>query len=514
MPATLGSKLVAEFFGTFILVTTVCTAIMSTSPLASISIACSLMVGIYSLGNVSGANFNPAVSTGLFFSNMMGHSGLKDFDIKLTGAYKVVQVIAGLCAALFAGLIYGCTVGGSASNAGLVDTAAPLTLANSFPTLGADNGYAMWSKLVAEVFYTCLLVFVVLNTATNPTKGETGNHYFGLSIGFVIMAGANAIGHISGCSLNPAVSFGLAMGSIIFGSMSADVAFVNFLLYALAEVFGSLIAAGLFSVVRSANLKKRNDGKSKTPPESLGSKCIAEFTGAFYLILTVCLVCSSPAPPVLGVVGIASSLMVMIYSLGAVSGANFNPAVSLGLGMRGELAWGDAGAYIVSQLCGGLFAAGMASVLEAGNPAGGYNIALVATTPSIDGITVIAGKGTWGQIVLAEYFYTFLLVLVVLNAAVVNGPNNYFGLAIGMCVTVGGIAVGGISGGCFNPAVSFALGMGGLWAKGTGAQNAWFFVYWIAQFLGAATAAGVTNATQGFDETLDDADGEDEELMG
>merc|ERR1719460_788887 len=110
---------------------------------------------------------------------------------------------------------------------------------------------------------------------------------------------------------------------------------------------------------------------------------------------------------------------------------------------------------------------------------------------------VVAGRGTWGQIVLAEWFYTFVLVLVVLNAAVVNGPNNYFGLAIGMCVTVGGIAVGGVTGGCFNPAVSFALGIGGLFARGAGGQNAWFFVYWIAQFLGAATAAGVTAATQG-----------------
>merc|ERR1712224_695447 len=95
--------------------------------------------------------------------------------------------------------------------------------------------------------------------------------------------------------------------------------------------------------------------------ETIASKCAAEFTGTFYLILTVCLVCSSPVGPVLGVVGIASSLMVMIYSLGQVSGANFNPAVSLGLGMRGELAWADAAAYWVCQLAGGLFAAGMAS---------------------------------------------------------------------------------------------------------------------------------------------------------
>jgi glycerol uptake facilitator-like aquaporin len=369
-----------------------------------------------------------------------------------------------------------------------------------------------------------MLVFTVLNTATNPTSGEKGNHYFGLAIGFVIMAGAKDIGHVSGCSLNPAVSFGIAMGSIIFGSAPAvGTAILNCFLYCLAEGLGCVLAAVIFHIVRSANIKKRDN--AKTLIESIASKCVAEFTGTFYLILTVCLVCNAlaapalPSAPALGVVGIASSLMVMIYSLGAVSGANFNPAVTLGLGMRGELPWGDAAAYWASQLAGGVFAAGMAAAIEAGNSARGYNIALVASTQSIDGITGIAGKGTWGQIILAEWFYTFLLVLVVLNTAAVNMPNSYFGLAIGMCVTVGGIAVGGITGGCFNPAVSFALSIGGLFAKGDGAKTAAaqfaFLGYWAAQLLGAATAAGVTAAVRGSAGQEKDAGSgdEDQELL-
>merc|ERR1711924_12367 len=120
------------------------------------------------------------------------------------------------------------------------------------------------------------------------------------------------------------------------------------------------------------------------------------------------------------------------------------------------------------------------------------------------------------QIILGEFFYTFLLVLVVLNTAAIasNAANKSFGLAIGMCVTVGGIAVGGISGGCFNPAVSFALGIGGLFAKNAGGQNAWFFIYWIAQLLGAATAAGVTAAAQGSAEVEpEEVDGEEGKLL-
>jgi len=481
------------------------------------------MVGIYSLGGVSGANFNPAVTVGLFVSNMLGHSGLKDFDVKLTGAYKVIQLVAGLCAAVCAGSVYGYSLFGlpSASNTQAAlevysDTAVFANLTTSFPTLGPAAGYEMWSAMLAEMFYTCMLVFTVLNTATNPTSAEKGNDYFGLAIGFVIMAGANGIGHVSGCSLNPAVSFGLAMGSIIFGSMDAGTAILNFFLYSLAEIIGCLLAAGLFQFVRLANIKKYTKDREKPAPESIASKCVAEFIGTFYLILTVCLVCSDPATPVLGVVGIASSLMVMIYSLGQVSGANFNPAVSLGLGMRGELEWGLVAAYWVSQLLGGFFAVGMAAAIEAGNalPARGYNLALVAVTPETNPV-IILGKGTWGQIMEAEFFYTFVLVLVVLNAAVANGPNNYFGLAIGMCVTVGGVAVGGISGGCFNPAVSFALGVGGLFAQGTGGSNGWFFIYWIAQLLGAAAAAGVTNIVRGNDEPVGDAEesGEDAELL-
>jgi aquaporin Z len=506
MPS-LSQKLVSEFVGTFILVVTVCCAIMAASPLAALAIACSLMVGIYSLGDVSGANFNPAVTGGLFLSNMLGHAGLSDFDFKLFAMYKVVQLLAGFCAAVCAGSAFGYSLFGLSSASSITDigdTSNVLDLSKAFPTLGSENGYTMFSKMLAEMFYTCMLVFTVLNTATNPTPAEKGNHYFGLAIGFVIMAGANGIGHVSGCSLNPAVSFGIAMGSIVFGSAEWGTALQNFVLYSLAQGIGCLIAAGLFYVVRSdalfARTRKFQSTKSKfqTP---LASKCVAEFTGTFYLIFTVCLVCSDTAKPVLGVVGIASSLMVMIYSLGQVSGANFNPAVTLALGMRSVLAWGDAAAYWCAQLFGGLFAVGMAVAIESGNASGtgGYNLALVASTPKVGGVD-IAGRGTWGQIIEAEFFFTFLLVFVVLNAAVANGPNNYFGLAIGMCVTVGGVAVGGISGGCFNPAVSFALGIGGFFAKGKGGGNAGFLVYWTAQLLAAAAAAGATKIVRGAQE--------------
>jgi len=234
------------------------------------------------------------------------------------------------------------------------------------------------------------------------------------------------------------------------------------------------------------------------------AKLIAEFLGTFYLVLTVCLTSCDNSKPVLAVVGIASSLMVMIFALGNVSGANFNPAVSLALGMRGVLEWGPVFKYMFAQLVAAFCATSVAKLLEQSN----YDLALVAVA---DGPLRVAARGSWGQIFGAEFFFTFLLVFVVLNVAVVkedggNAPNDYFGLAIGACVIVGGTAVGVLTGGCFNPAVSFGVGIGGLYAKSDGGQNGWFIVYWVAEFLAGAFAAGVARVIRGHVNSYRDPD--------
>merc|ERR1719446_1361762 len=89
------------------------------------------------------------------------------------------------------------------------------------------------------------------------------------------------------------------------------------------------------------------------------SKFVAEVVGTFVLCLTIMLVIHAPPCPV-GCVGIASSLMVMIYALGAVSGANFNPAVSLGIAVVKMItdtknivaALIEFAVYLFAQLCG------------------------------------------------------------------------------------------------------------------------------------------------------------------
>merc|ERR1740138_910461 len=99
------SKLVAEFVGTFLLILTVgCNVLAGNSAWAGVSIAFVLMVSIYGLGSISGANFNPAVSVTLGISKAMGGPGM---EWKTVGTYCGVQCLAGISAAIAYSLLYG-----------------------------------------------------------------------------------------------------------------------------------------------------------------------------------------------------------------------------------------------------------------------------------------------------------------------------------------------------------------------------------------------------------------------
>ena len=89
--------------------------------------------------------------------------------------------------------------------------------------------------------------------------------------------------------------------------------------------------------------------------------------------------------------------------------------------------------------------------------------------------------------VLAELLFTFALCYVVLNVATAKATegNSYFGLAIGFTVVVGAFAVGGISGGAFNPAVAVGITVMGL----SKLANIWIFL--VGNFAGGALAAVV-----------------------
>jgi len=420
------AKYVGEFVGTYMLVLTVGCNVLTGSPVWGVtSIACTLMVMIYALGNVSGANFNPAVSLALLLTgNMEMPEALK---------YMACQVAGGILAGFSYSLAFWETF-------------------NLQPTAG----FSLWQAGLAEIIYTFMLCFVVLNVAVADNTEEKPNQYYGLAIGFVVVAGGYGAGHISGGCFNPAVALGIDVSSFGLG-FGYSIAYLCF------EFIGAAMAAGLYKVVR-----KQEEGK--TP---LMAKLVSEFLGTFMLVLTVGLnvLGGSKAP----VFSIAASLMCMIYALGSVSGANFNPAVTLCLLItkRPNVLDTKTGLfYIIVQLAAGIAAGFTYMFMEAGK-------------------TFPLGPGTrytlW-QAAFAEIVFTFLLCYVVCSVATTKEPlSQYFGLAIGSCVTAGGYAIGAVSGGSLNPAVSFGIAVSHMTAATVG--NA--FLYTIFECIGAAIAGCV-----------------------
>merc|ERR1719378_1253710 len=100
----------------------------------------------------------------------------------------------------------------------------------------------------------------------------------------------------------------------------------------------------------------------------------------------------------------------------------------------------------------------------------------------------------WGQVVIAEFVFTFVLAFVVLSVATVKSPlSEYFGFAIGMCVTVGGFAIGKVSGGSLNPAVSIGISSSHI----IGGGNFWpCLVYTLVELAAGGLAAGVFKITR------------------
>ena len=198
-------------------------------------------------------------------------------------------------------------------------------------------------------------------------------------------------------------------------------------------------------------------------------KYLTEFIGTFFLVLTIGSTGIAASPGVIAPLAIGSILMVMIYAGGHVSGAHYNPAVTLGVFMRGKLPASDVVPYMVAQLAGAAVAAGLVLFFKAKTVEAFY-----ANIP--------AGFA-------AELLFTFALVYVVLNVATARATdgNSYFGLAIGFTVLAGAFAVGDISGGAFNPAVAVGVSMMGLFPW----SNIWLYV--VADLLGGALAALVFN---------------------
>lgn len=194
-------------------------------------------------------------------------------------------------------------------------------------------------------------------------------------------------------------------------------------------------------------------------------KYIVELIGTFFLVLTVTttavlLGASSPLTPL----AIGSALMVMIYAGGHISGGHYNPAVTLGVWLRGRCDTKDVVPYIAAQLVGALIAVFAAKTLYSDQFAAladaAAKVAKVTADAKAAGTAVApATLNSPCSVILAEFLFTFALVYVVLNSATAkrNAGTGFYGLAIGFTVLTGAVAVGGVSGGAFNPAVAVGV---------------------------------------------------------
>jgi len=433
----------SEFIGTYILVLTIgCNALAGSATWGPLSIAAALMIMIYALASVSSAHFNPAVTFAVWLTGDPRWQGQ-------AGVYKMLTYIfAQMCGAFAACFSYTLLFNGKTFN------------------LGPGAGFGWGGVCAAEMVYTAMLCFVVLRVTVSVQEKQ---EYFGLAIGFVIVAGGYAIGHISGAILNPAAAISID----VFSRQGEGWC----LYYALYQFLGAALATCCYRLFETS------------PSEVLaedGRLFLAECIGTFYLVLTVG--CNVLLGSNAAALSIAASLMCMIYALGSVSGGHFNPAVTLAATLAGKFPDPEkrqqAGRKFILYAGGQVFGAIIGAVF--------YRTLCGSGFPLQPPVAYL-----WGHAAMVELIYTFVLCFTVLNVAYLSPSENrkhVHGLAIGFCVVAGGFAAGPISGAALNPAVSIAVDTANALSGGT-FLNA--VAYAVMECLGGALAAGAFLSIRG-----------------
>jgi MIP family channel proteins len=223
----------------------------------------------------------------------------------------------------------------------------------------------------------------------------------------------------------------------------------------------------------------------------LSAKLLAEFVGTFAFVFigagAAAVVGTGAGLNGIGAIAFAHGLTIMVFAFayGGLSGAHFNPAVTVGVLAARAMSVGEAVGYIISQLVGGVVAAlllravlgGVATGL--GRPELAQHVALGATT-----LTITPEAGFVIEAVLA-----FILVIVVLTTAVSRSAGNFAPIAIGMAVALNIMMAGSLTGANFNPAISL-----GPMVATNNFTDAWLYV--IAPIVGALVAAVVHKAVK------------------
>ena len=196
-------------------------------------------------------------------------------------------------------------------------------------------------------------------------------------------------------------------------------------------------------------------------------RLVMEFLGTFFFLLTIALTANALA--------IACMLMAWVYIGGYVSGAHYNPAITLAVGLRGNWQWASILRYWVAQVLGGILAFAVAFYLSGQ-------------------LTIAHPVAPFGKAFLVEMLLAFVLCLVVLVVAVSDRFKNssVFGFAIGFTIPALAALGSPISGGLFNPAIALGSHIVGI-AKGFPLDGMNLLLYVGGALLGGALAAYAYN---------------------
>lgn len=453
--------LTAEFVGTFLLVMTISLSAQAGNPPSyptqHLAIGLTLGSMIYALDHISGAHFNPAVTLGALLNQKI--------DILSAFFYVIVQVAGGVTGALTALAI--------ASSGNI----------KPFNPQGTAPWGATGSAFAVEFLFTLALCLVMQNAALEK-NGREPNSYFGLAVSFTVLAGARAVGPISGGCFNPAVGTALDIASMLTPGGPSFGNIASIWIYWVAPCLGA-VAASLLKMYMNLPSHAEAEGLPLVVPAT-------EAVGTFFVVLTAALTGDGMA--------VGAMVLAMVYMGDHVCGADYNPAITLGVALRMAIPLAETWKVAVTmaaQFGGAMLAAFIA-----------YQVSGTVTYPAADGVKGVAGAAVF------EALWTGLLVYVVCAVMTPTtsgegggddgaaGPGgdmerkghsrSFQGLAIGFVVT-GGIycatATGGGSGGVFNPALGSAI-VTMDWAY-DGRSPAQLWVYFVGPFGGSLLGAGL-----------------------
>jgi aquaporin Z len=226
---------------------------------------------------------------------------------------------------------------------------------------------------------------------------------------------------------------------------------------------------------------------------SLWRRSVAEFVGTFWLVLGGCgsAVLAAAFPQLgIGFAGVALafglSVLTMAYAVGPISGAHFNPAVSVGLWAGGRFPGKDVPAYVAAQVAGGLAAGALLWIIASGSPAFDPTSGFAANGYGAHS----PGRYSLGAAAVCEIVLTLGFLMVIMGATdEQRAPKGFAPLAIGLALTLIHLISIPVTNTSVNPARSTGVALyAGTWAV----RQLWLF--WVAPILGGILGGGAYRA--------------------